>query len=334
MLERKARQGVNYRFWTWLPKPVKATTAVTLAVRAPTPFTSAMTRVGLTATVTSISSDRRTLTLSAPALALNGAVGEKGGYAFIRPDSGPSYQVQIVDQPTLSTLSLAEPLPQAAIITSATLSWEVYQVDVTLATATAVVKRNIPYTITWTSNLGSGVPDETEREEGLLHVVRQPFQTGLTQRELLMIAASLGYQMPQRQESWQPQIDAGLRQLVRWIRKSMPLASLSTVGEDGYNGAAFMDVHAYLVISMILSDQVADGMDKSDARDDYRSQAEAMFKDIMEAPPWLDIDGDGVVDPGEADTKQLSFSNLVGGNMTAYEANGGVRFVRGSNTNW
>lgn len=313
MLEIKARTGVDYRLWIWLPRPCKAGTNVALAVRAPVPFTAAaMTRVGITATVNAISADRRTLTLTAPAVALNGAVGAHGGYAWIKPDSGPAYQIQIVDQPTLSTLTLAEPLPQAAVISAAALSWEVYHALVTAVTATATAKRNVPWTVTWTSSRGASMPDETERLEGLMHVVRQPFQTGLTQHGVFEVASSMSVNIPRRQESLEPQIAVALRELERWLRVSGPVA----LGADAYNGAAFVDVHAMLVCALVLASQTASGMNRAEPRDDYRAQARTLFEEIMKVPPWLDADGDGVADSGEVDVAAYDATGSCGGTMT------------------
>lgn len=306
MLEYKVRQGQSATFMFW---PHTAPTSTpTLTVRHPTAgnLTPAMTQAHAAATVTGIGTDRRTLTVTSQDAW--GLVGERGGWAVLRWSNGGDIPV-VVESVEATTIVLAAPLPKTEVV-DATLEWSLWTAAFTALTVTQTVAR-MPFTVTWTSKYGGGsMPTEYEYAEGLIYCVRMPFHTGLTHRELLTWASTLGAQVPRAQNSWRPQIETAERVLTRWIRRDLQGRALT---EDAVNGAAFEEVHAMLALGLILAGQTAGGAARNEQRDWYMEQARTLYSTVMQAIPWLDADGDGVIDSGETEVANGPRAGWVGG---------------------
>lgn len=312
MLEYKVRQGQNATFLFW--PGTAPTNTPTLTVRHPVAgdLTPAMTQVHASATVSIIGTDRRTLTVNSQNA--SGLVGDRGGAATLRWTNGGDIPV-VVTSIEATTITLAEPLPKSENeVVAATLEWSLWSAPFTSADVTASVAR-MPFTVTWTSKFGGGdMPTEYEFAEGLIYCVRMPFHTGLTHRELLTWASTLGAQVPRSQNSWRPQIEAAERVLSRWLRRDL---QASDATEDDVNGAAFEEVHAMLTLGLILGGQTAGGAVRSEPRDFYMTQAKELYAVILQAIPWLDTNRDGDIDSGEADANQGPRPEWVGGLYTS-----------------
>jgi len=312
MSETKWVVGENNLASWWLPAPVANGTTPTLSIgfdagaQAP-----AMTVLRATVTVSAVGADRRTLTVGAGGGAGSvGAVGDRGGVAWLDLGQGWAGPVKVQRFTSDTTAVLADALPSAAVIGAvARLTWQTWQATI-LAAWVAAAERAIPWVVTYDEP--SGAAGLVRRHlRGLAHAVRQPFDTGLTDDLLLSWLPGMGSSVPRRQSSWQPQIRLAETLLVRRLRGD--LHSLGCVeGEDAVMGLAFQEVHAMLAASIVLGGHVAVGAGLAEPRDDFRARAWALYEEVMRSVPWIDCDGDGVPDAGEVDVASQVPSMVIG----------------------
>lgn len=300
-LELKITQGVDLTLLFW-PHTVPSSDPDLVVRSQGGPFAYTLAAVHASATVTAIASDRRTLTIST-ILGGGGMMGDKGGTAILQGEDIGDVPVLVTLISGGDTVLLAEPLPNNIDITTttATLAWTSY--TATIGDDVSLVIQKAPFTISWTSQWGgstSDYPAENYRVEGIAYVVRQPFETGVTDRDIRNLVPGLATQVPGSQSSWEPQIQVAERQLIRWLRRDL---AQYQVTEDACNGAAFAEIHANLVVAAILADQTANGADRAEARDYYAKLARDEYAAVMASIPWLDLDGDGNIDDGETGAK-------------------------------
>ncbi len=312
MLEVKARVGVaeTFRFWP----DSQVTAGVTLTVRHPTlgSISPVMTQALTSATISAIATDLRTLTVN-PALnpAPDAMAGDEGGAAVLSTTTSGDFPVRVVTA-SGSSIVLADPLPRAVSASgTAILRWSTWYATLPSATLTSVATR-APFTLAWTSRQGGGTdqPDMAQVREGILYVVRSPFNTGCTDADVYAYAPSLGAQIPRSQNSWRPQRDMAQRMLVRWLRRDLRALDAT---EDAVNGGAFTEVHALLTASVILSGQHAAGADRERQAANAMQAAKDLYDAIMRSIPWVDTDGDGTIDAGETDVQNGPRASWVGG---------------------
>ena len=327
MIEIKIRQGQPHTFIVWLPSA--PTNIPSLTVRRPSGnFTAALTQVSQTVTVDSVGTDRRTLTVDAAVAPATDPQlgGERGGAAVLLLDGHGAIPVIVADCLSSTSILLADPLPVGTAGKAGILEWSTWYTAFTAADVSSTLG-SYPFTVTWTARDGGGpdMPAEYEYLEGLIYCVRMPFHTGLTARGLRTWATSFSAQIPTGQNSWQPQIDAAQRMLIRWIRRDLQPRGVT---EDAVNGAAFEEVHAMLVVALILGSQAAGGADRLEARDAFMQEAKDLYASIMASIPWLDADGDGVVDSGETAVATGPRASWVGGSFTSGAPDGLPIFTR------
>lgn len=296
ILELKARAGVDYTFWWWAPTAISGSPTVTVRMSGGD-VTPAVTAAHAAATVTADSTDRRTLTVNAIA-DYSGLAGDRGGYAVLVTQAHGPLPVKIRSITSATTVVLAEPLPFSPTVNNDSLQWTLWTATFTAAAVTGTaLSRPVPFTVAWTASYGADMPTEALRQEGLLYVVRQPFHTGVDSHTLVELVPSLAPQLPRTQGSWEPQIRTAERVLIRRLRQDLS----DDKREDDLNGAAFYEVHAYLAAARILLGQAASGADRTQAAEALEQKAWALYDQVMNSIPWLDLDGDGVVDAGETD---------------------------------
>ncbi|MDP3908853.1 MAG: hypothetical protein Q8Q14_00540 [Gemmatimonadales bacterium] len=304
-----ATVGVAYRLWWHAPTAVyedagPPAVAPVLTVRHPTlgDLTPAFSRVAVDASVTALSADRRTLTTAALPALTSGLQGQQGGHAHLVTARHGVIPVQIRSFPTNTTVELAEPLGQALTVAAGDeLRWSVYTAELGAGAGEPIetaLARPIAWRVDWQEDHGAGVPRTRRRYEGLLDVVRQPFETGLNTRDVLVLVPSLAVQVPARQTSWQPQIDAARDLLVAWLRRDLRERGRR---EHDVSGAGFRLVHAFLTAYLVMQGHAGAGADRGAARDHYMDSAERQYATVMQSIPWVDDDGDGVVDEGETE---------------------------------
>lgn len=308
-MERKARVGAVTRFQWLAPEPLQPGTTPTLTFRHPsgTEYTPALTPIRAAAAVNSIATDRRTLTTADLTAAYQGLQDEAGEAYLISPTDG-AFPVRVtrVDkgESGFTVAVLAEPLPRPiSTEDGASLQWRLWTAELSGALV-AAAQRNVPYTVTYTARYGADLPTVPGREEGLLHVVRQPFSTGLTHSTLLERRPDLHTSIPGRQSGFAPQIRAAEMELIDHLRVQLAEQGLY---EDDLDGRRLARAHMLLTEALLTR--------ASDAAASLRNQAFAALKDALRAI-WADANRDGVVDPGEADRQVTGArASSVGGSF-------------------
>ena len=265
--------------------PTPITGGVTLKVYATsTPVTVALTQSRTALTVTAIASDRRTLTLSASATALQA---DQVKAFFVT--NGDTYFSVAISRIVDTTAILAEPLPREVdLSTSGSLEFAMYYGTVTTAQVTDT-PGYYPYTVGYTSNLGSQTQGKTEK--GIIKVTNRPFDTGLDHDELVRTFANLADMVPRRQSSFEPQIKASLEEIILVIRNHLRADDITE--DEVFNPESFKLAHAYCAASRIYEQAL-----QFDAANMMKLRCEELIDKAL-ATISLDLDGDGLVDSGE-----------------------------------
>jgi hypothetical protein len=337
ILEVVARSGVDFTFFWTAPVPLNGDPTIT--VRHPTAgdITPAVTQLRADATISAVAADRKTLTVGdISAGNWQGLQGDVYGHAFVLLDRHGWYPVRVSDITASTTVVLAEPLPASYTAgTADTLQWATWYCTYASATVTASASSTpIPFTVAYTHLPGNDITTALGRQEGLLYVVRQPFDTGLDEDGLLAIVPGFAQIRPGRQTSYAPQMDAAKRMLVRWIRRHLKEQGADQPIEHAVNGGAFLEVHAFLTVASYLDGLAAMGAtDRFDIAAGYRERARDLFDDIMACIPWVDLDADGVVDSGEVDlevglTATVGVDSLFDGGDSDFTATNYPNFSR------
>jgi len=292
MRETKAQVGAN-RAWQWLsPQPIAPATTPTLSLSYAglvAPVAPVLAALVAPAAYTGIHRDRVTVTLAAPAAASLGAQGEFGE-AWLVTESGGYYPVRIA-RLAGTTVTLTEPLPRWPE-GAGVLQWRRWKTTLTAVDVTGAERRNWTARVSYEASVSTDVPSWTRTDEGLLHVLRQPFDTGLTHEGLLAYYPTLSLLTPGRQESFAPQIERAERLLVNRLRIILRESALSPATEDECDGSALQAAHALLTASLlyaITDPERAEGME---------AVALKRLGDEV-ASMWVDSDKDGDVDDGE-----------------------------------
>lgn len=292
-MERKARVGAVTRFQVLIPEPLASGSTPTLTFRHPSAgdLSPALSPIRAAVAVTAIATDKKTLTTADLAAAYQGLQDEAGEAFLISPTDG-AFPVRVAridgDAGAYTTVQLAEPLPRPiSMEDGATLQFRLWTAELSGALV-AEAQRDIPYTVAYTAQRGAHLPTMPEREEGLLHVVRQPFSTGLTHSSLLERRPDLHLSIPGRQTSLAPQIRAAELTLIDELRVQLAAQELY---EDDVDGRRLVVAHMLLTEALLTRDR--------EAAADLRKQAFAALKTALNRI-WADANNDGVVDSGEA----------------------------------
>ena len=265
--------------------PSPTTGAVSLRVYATaSPVTVALTQSRTDLTVTAVASDRRTLTLSASATALQA---DQVKAFFVT--NGDTYFAVAVTRIVDTTAILAEPLPREIdLSTSASLHFPMYYGTVTTAQVTDT-PGYYPYTVTYTEDLGSQNQDRLDK--GLIKVTNRPFNTGLDHDDLVGTFANLADMVPRRQSSFASQIKASLEEIILTIRNHLTADDITE--DEVFNPESFKLAHAYCAAARIYEQAL-----QFDAANMMRARCEELMNKALSTIS-LDLDGDGLVDSGE-----------------------------------
>jgi len=98
---------------------------------------------------------------------------------------------------------------------------------------------------------------------------------------------------------------------VRALREKLPTGRT----EDDVDGPSFASVHALFTLGHILRGQAVAGYDREPG--EVFGEAFAELARVLRRNPWLDADGDGVVDAGETDAELGAYGGLVRSHVTA-----------------
>lgn len=325
----KAVVGRNQVVWWWPTEPIDtASEAPSLTVHLTGgDEVVSLTAIGGSTGITAITADRRTLSPGSPIGSTHeGIQGDHGGFAWLH-DPGGAGSIPIKVQSFKSTgVYLADTLPGRIDIVDSTLEWYAYHATLSSANVTATADRNIRWTLKWSRKLGADMPAEPRQLRGVLHVVNQPFSTGLMDENLHTLVPGFAQMVPRRQDSWGPQRRLGLRWIERELRRNKLV-------EDNAEGGSFLQCHAFITAHYILNGLASVGSDRADAAALWLDKAREEFEAILENQHWYDADGDGVVDSGEEDYEAAGpsvdmFRSFCDGHDTDFVSDSFPKFTR------
>lgn len=309
MKTHKAVIGEDYAFRWRSPRPLASSPTLTVTPPASgATFGGAMSAVSGPAAISSIASDRRTLTLSAaieaPLTPPNGLVGTAYGPVAIIGQRGGFALAQVSHFTDSTTAVLSEPLPHTVDVSDiladsggvASLQWLTYAYTLDSADIGADPKRNFSWVVQFTSRQGGSAPSVIETSRGLLHAVRAPFNTGLDHAGLVGALPQLT--VYGQQDSLAPQIRSALDHLEAMLFQQLPAGSYP----DDVDGAQFLPAHVMLAQWLITTGRSVAQNEPPDMT--LYDRAAAWVGEQMGRLAWLDADGDGRVDSGEEDSNE------------------------------
>lgn len=294
-MNSKAAAGLAYRH-VWLPSALPAAApAPEMTLKLPSgDITVTMTKVRADAGVT-LTDGIQLLTFGVDVgTSARGLTGTEGGTSWLDLEQFGRFPVRIGRFETNKTALLSVPLPHDVPPSAAgSLIWNIWEAQFSSAQIGAVTLKRNRWFIEYTEDLGPDRTGGTKRIGGLLDIVHNPFDTGLTDDDVYAVAAPLINQIPSSQRGFAPQRASALDVLVNRIRRGLPSGST----EDDVSGAQFKDAHALLTASTILRGHGAQGYDRND--DDYLTEANILISAALANLDWLDSNEDGEVDDGE-----------------------------------
>ena len=302
--EMKFRQGAHQTFEFEAPEPISADALNLVVHLSAGDVTVALTQVHDDLTVVAQTSDRRALTLSVGATDVDGLQGRYGSAWLVTPHDG-AFQVSIV-RVDGTTVRLAETLPrklEIGAVDPATLIFSTWTCNLTVASITATAARNVAWSINYDAYYGDDTPVlENQRAMGIMHIVPQPFDTGLTHNMVVRHARTLGEQVERGSQGYASQIHAAKEDLILKIRE---ILTETGKHEDMIPaGQLLRPAHMAYTMADIL---VLHDLDMANA---MILKAEKLVDRALRSI-WVDLNEDGVVDAGETDAKITGASGKV-----------------------
>lgn len=245
--------------------------------------------------VDDISTDRRVLT--APLMTILGSKGMQGEYgsAWLINEENGAFPV-VIGRVTDGYVHLTEPLPKN-ITGVGKLQWSRYYLTIP-SLALTEIERGISYTINYTTQYGVDLSAQKQKTEGLLNVVRQPFDTGLTTTLLVSYVPELATLVPRNAQDFAGIIAMGRLSIISEIRALLSELDLT---EDDIYGPTVQQSHVYFSLYnfYLLKD--------FEKAQNLLSFAQENLKTSLKRI-WVDKNKDGVVDTGEENL------HITGGN--------------------
>lgn len=322
-LTDQVEAGAPWRFF-WIPA-LRPKTAAAVPPDPAEPFVDfgapisaaiELSPIAAPVAVDNVASDRKTITFSAPIGAAAGLIAEHGGAAWL--DLGGAYQgavtVETILDPT--TAVLAEALPFDTGTAGGSLEWRVWYADLTAEKVGDAVARRVRWSVSWESDPGADHPGAPYLDRGLVDIVRRPFDTGLTSGLLVESFPLFRGTLPAGQTSFEPQIRAGLRELLGRIEVRLPEGAFL----DQLDGGQFQNAHALFTAHVIARSFRGATYDVDY---DFLQEAYASLNRQFKRLRWLDTDDDGVVDAGETDLRP---GRVVGHTASSWASPGHRQF--------
>lgn len=337
--ESKARVGADAPF-IWNGGDLPCTAAPSLVVRLPAGDSApiALSAVLPQTTITAISADRTVLTASAPVADADGVAGRFGDAWLISETAG--FESVRIREVSGSTITLAAAPVMSPDLTGGALTIVSKQWFATLTAAdiTGTAARNVVWRLTWTPDAGADAPTDEQVAEGVLHIVAQPFRTGVTSTHVEQVAPTLRGKSPRGQVGWQDQIDAALGELVDTLRSD--LAESGKYEDDilGANRSALSRVHAMMAAhyALVAVDDLAKAemmaakvWGPRDLGATNLFQGGGMYDRALRRI-LIDIDGDRKADDG--DEQQVSGPRVS--SLGAFSSSDAPSFTRNSRTSF
>jgi hypothetical protein len=297
--EAKARAGEDTIFTLRLPRPPSAAPTLTAKVTAGTVNVGAMAALWTEATVASVSaSDRTQLNLSAAVADARGLAADYG-HAWLVSDETAPVEVRVMrfvggGSPVAH---LADPLPREHS-GAGTLVPAWYSATLTALAVTGTAQRNALLAVSWTEDSGTDAPAFSQALEVDLHIVREPFATGVTEADVLRIDASLASQASEGDINARDAIGAALEEVIIRLREDLAERALWEDDVPRAFRAPLARCHAHLAAATILDayDPAAAAQHRARVwgEDGQRGLWQAALRRV-----FIDADGDGDVDEGE-----------------------------------
>jgi hypothetical protein len=302
--DQKVRlDGTAERIWWTAPEPLSSGSSPTLNVYlASGTATLTFANIAAVPAITAVARDRKTLTASGAVSSARGAQGAGWGEAFLVTAKDGWFPIT-VREISNATIILAEPLPAPLTVSAgapASLQFATWA-GVLTTTHVNAVERDVRWTVSYVTQAGVDLTGYSFRDEGLLHIVRQPFSTGLTTRHVVQVHPGLAQRVPRRQGGWEPQIQAAQEELILRLRRDLQERGLT---EDDINGHRLRFAHAHLAAAVIYDENQPEKAEILRTRvlgafnEETGIRHGGLVDDTLRSV-WVDADRDGAVDSGE-----------------------------------
>lgn len=298
---QKVRIGEDFLFQVRPAQPLAVGLTCSLAVAWPAGAETYTLARRTDDTITALSTDRRRLTLTwgndgAPADLLAG----NPMAAHLSRDSFAQIPVRVVRVVSLGSgngvVELADALPQSVNPVGGYVEYLTVSCTIPAADVPTSPVRPVAWRMTYTPWVG-GASTPQRAEAGVLAVVRDRFETGLTDAAALTHASWLRQSLTAATPTLAPWIESAEGLLVSSIRahRQMP----ADAWEDALSGRQFLRAHCLAVEVVVCDDLIARGVDRTARREQAAADMVAELDRVFSRLEWVDADGDGVVDTGE-----------------------------------
>jgi hypothetical protein len=290
------KSGRPHLFHWIAPEPVAVDSTPTLTVDGPDDESvvgfDPLAVVVAPGTVSSISDDRRRLTLTAAIVGDRArAAGEKWGAAFlVSPAAGTFTDIRVTEISPAGTVITIDGLPRHVDVTGARIEWASWWTRFTSGDVAAEARRDLTWTVTYTP-LHAGTADEQGEawEDGRLIVATRPFDTRVTDRDIAGRHHDLASTKAGRDNSRSSVIAAARDELALLI---VPHIAPRGLHLDQLDGRAFAPAHIDLAAALIVARQ------EPDRAAELRERAASLVEMAVQCA-WHDLDSDGEIDAGE-----------------------------------
>lgn len=309
---RKLTIGSDHYF-LWAPPEGLAYYSLTLGIGATlsiqwsgsgTAYTMALVRQ--VDTVTAVSADRKQLTCTwgSSGIPASWSQGDPEP-AFLSAEGRGQFPVRVlrvvsntVGDPPGGVLELAEAVPHNFAVGAygCNLHWSTWTVKIPLADIGTSMRRPVLWTVTYQPVIDGYNPGSGQIDRGELAVVRAPFATGMNDAALLRVFPGLASAIPAGSTGWRDQAQAGMDMLVSRILPELP----SGIYEDHLSGTQWLRAHALATVSVILTDLLMRGIDRSAGLEVVEAQLTEEIRLRLARREWQDTDSDGLIDAGES----------------------------------
>jgi hypothetical protein len=295
--EVKARVGEDTIFTYALPRPPSAAPSVSVTLSGGVVAVGAMSAMWTAPTVSAVSaSDRTVLTLDGAVANARGLAADYGDAWLVSDETAPVRVKVLRFLGGPARAILAEPLP-VEHSGAGTLEPAWYRVTLPALTVTATAQRDALLSVTWTEDSGTDGPAFASRAEMSLHVVREPFATGVTSAEVLRVDSGLASQYAHRDVDWRAAIGAALDEVVMRLRQDLAEGGRWEDDVLRAHRAPLATCHAHLAAAIIHDPYDPAAADRHRERvwgvDGSRGLWHAALRRIL-----LDVDGNGLPDEG------------------------------------
>lgn len=318
MSDKKARIGDVYRFIWRGPQPVEGAAPI-LNLYEPgssTPHASSpqnLVAIHADAAISSVDADLKRLTATGIAVATSRGASGRYGAAWLISEEGGTFPVHVAKiEDDLVTLSTRLPRMVGG---SSALRWATWTVELDV-TVTAAVQRGWRWVVEYAATTGADIfASGVKRDEGLLHVVHQPFESGLDSGQLIDWFPQVIPLSRSGTQDFSSQIEFSEEVMISKIRSAI----VGKGNEDLLSGPQFRRAHALFTLADIIEHAEPDQARSS------RAKAYSLLEERLQNVTWFDEDGDGVVDEGELDrtmrrTAAAGFSSPYLGRPRAFSS--------------